>query len=121
MEYKLGWINFIGDIYLFIVFICCFGLALIFHFLFKIKVNLIVLSGLFIGVGIQLLVLFSNFKNGIFQFSANSDMSYYEIAIELSKLINVNKKNIKPHIKNFLSKILIRELNLKGINFNLIF
>ena len=34
---------------------------------------------------------------------------------------NFNKKNIKPHIKNFLSKILIRELNLKGINFNLIF
>ena len=34
---------------------------------------------------------------------------------------NFNKKNIKPHIKNFLSKILIRELSLKGINFNLIF
>ena len=34
---------------------------------------------------------------------------------------NFNKKNIKPHIKSFLSKILIRELNLKGINFNLIF
>ena len=34
---------------------------------------------------------------------------------------NFNKKNIKPHIKNFLSKILIRELKLKGINFNLIF
>ena len=34
---------------------------------------------------------------------------------------NFNKKNIKPHIKNFLSKILIRELNLKGINFSLIF
>ncbi len=34
---------------------------------------------------------------------------------------NFNKKNIKPHIKNFLSKILIRELNLKGVNFNLIF
>ena len=34
---------------------------------------------------------------------------------------NFNKKNIKPHIKTFLSKILIRELNLKGINFNLIF
>ena len=31
------------------------------------------------------------------------------------------KKNIKPHIKTFLSKILIRELKLKGINFNLIF
>ena len=34
---------------------------------------------------------------------------------------NFNKKNIGPHIKIFLSKILIRELNLKGINFNLIF
>jgi small GTP-binding protein len=34
---------------------------------------------------------------------------------------NFNKKNIKPHVKTFLSKILIRELNLKGINFNLIF
>jgi len=34
---------------------------------------------------------------------------------------NFNKKNIKPHVKSFLSKILIRELNLKGINFNLIF
>ena len=34
---------------------------------------------------------------------------------------NFNKKNIRPHIKTFLSKILIRELNLKGINFNLIF
>ena len=34
---------------------------------------------------------------------------------------NFNKKNIKPHIKSFLSKILIRELNLKGVNFNLIF
>lgn len=34
---------------------------------------------------------------------------------------NFNKKNIKPHMKSFLSKILIRELNLKGINFNLIF
>ena len=34
---------------------------------------------------------------------------------------NFNKKNIKPHIKSFLSKLLIRELNLKGINFNLIF
>ncbi len=34
---------------------------------------------------------------------------------------NFNKKNIKPHIVSFLSKILIRELNLKGINFNLIF
>ena len=34
---------------------------------------------------------------------------------------NFNKKNIKPHIKSFISKILIRELNLKGINFNLIF
>ncbi len=34
---------------------------------------------------------------------------------------NFSKKNIKPHIKTFLSKILIRELNLKGINFNLIF
>ena len=34
---------------------------------------------------------------------------------------NFNKKNIKPHIKTFLSKILIRELKLKGINFNLIF
>ena len=34
---------------------------------------------------------------------------------------NFTKKNIKPHIKNYLSKILIRELNLKGINFNLIF
>ncbi len=43
-----------------------------------------------------LVLLVKNFKNGIFQFSANSDMSYYEIAIELSKLLNVNKKNIKP-------------------------
>ena len=34
---------------------------------------------------------------------------------------NFQKKNIKPHIKNFLSKLLIRELNLKGVNFNLIF
>ena len=34
---------------------------------------------------------------------------------------NFSKKNIKPHIKTFLSKILIRELSLKGINFNLIF
>ncbi len=34
---------------------------------------------------------------------------------------NFSKKNIKPHIKSYLSKILIRELNLKGINFNLIF
>tara|TARA_Y100000992_G_scaffold298907_1_gene264851 strand:- start:68 stop:1327 length:1260 start_codon:yes stop_codon:yes gene_type:complete len=34
---------------------------------------------------------------------------------------NFNKKNIKPHVKTYLSKILIRELNLKGINFNLIF
>ena len=34
---------------------------------------------------------------------------------------NFPKKNIKPHIKTFLSKILIRELNLKGVNFNLIF
>jgi len=34
---------------------------------------------------------------------------------------NFSKKNIKPHIKTFLSKILIRELKLKGINFNLIF
>ena len=43
-----------------------------------------------------LVLLIKNFKNGIYQFSANSDMSYYEIAIEMSKLINVNKKNIKP-------------------------
>ena len=34
---------------------------------------------------------------------------------------NFQKKNIKPHIRNYLSKILIRELNLKGVNFNLIF
>mgnify|MGYP006208827291 CR=1 FL=1 len=34
---------------------------------------------------------------------------------------NFKKKNIKPHIKSYLSKILIRELNLKGVNFNLIF
>ena len=34
---------------------------------------------------------------------------------------NFSKKHIKPHIKNYLSKILIRELNLKGISFNLIF
>ena len=34
---------------------------------------------------------------------------------------NFQKKNIKPHIKNYLSKILIRELSLKGVNFNLIF
>ena len=34
---------------------------------------------------------------------------------------NFSKKNIKPHLKSYLSKILIRELKLKGINFNLIF
>ena len=34
---------------------------------------------------------------------------------------NFKKNNIKPHIKSYLSKILIRELNLKGVNFNLIF
>ena len=34
---------------------------------------------------------------------------------------NFSKKNIKQHIKIYLSKILIRELKLKGINFNLIF
>ena len=34
---------------------------------------------------------------------------------------NFQKKNIKPHIKNYLSKILIRELNIKGINFSLLF
>ena len=34
---------------------------------------------------------------------------------------NFQKKNIKPNIKSYLSKILIRELNLKGINFSLIF
>ncbi len=34
---------------------------------------------------------------------------------------NFTKKNIKPHIKTFISKILIRKLNLKGVNFNLIF
>ena len=34
---------------------------------------------------------------------------------------NFSKKHIKPHIINYLSKILIRELNLKGISFNLIF
>ncbi len=34
---------------------------------------------------------------------------------------NFSKKNIKSHMKSYLSKILIRELNLKGINFNLIF
>tara|TARA_A100001011_G_scaffold129391_1_gene136391 strand:+ start:5149 stop:6402 length:1254 start_codon:yes stop_codon:yes gene_type:complete len=34
---------------------------------------------------------------------------------------NFSKKNIKPHIKTYVSKILIRELNLKGISFNLIF
>ncbi len=34
---------------------------------------------------------------------------------------NFQKKNIKPHIKSFLSKILIRELDLKGVNFSLIF
>lgn len=43
-----------------------------------------------------LIQMIKNFKNGIYQFSANSDMNYYEIAIELSKLLNVNKKNIKP-------------------------
>ena len=43
-----------------------------------------------------LTLLINNSKNGIYQFSANSDMSYYEIAIEMSKLINVNKKNINP-------------------------
>ncbi len=34
---------------------------------------------------------------------------------------NFQKKNIKPHLKSYLSKILIRELNLKGINFSLLF
>ena len=34
---------------------------------------------------------------------------------------NFSKRNIKPHIKSYLSKILIKELSLKGINFNLIF
>ena len=34
---------------------------------------------------------------------------------------NFSKRYIKPHIKTYLSKILIRELNLKGVNFNLIF
>ena len=34
---------------------------------------------------------------------------------------NFTKKNIRPHIRSYLSKILIRELNLKGITFNLIF
>ncbi len=34
---------------------------------------------------------------------------------------NFSKKNIKSNIKNYISKILIRELNLKGISFNLIF
>lgn len=34
---------------------------------------------------------------------------------------NFQKKNIKPHIKSYLSKILIRELNLKGVNFSLVF
>ena len=34
---------------------------------------------------------------------------------------NFQKKNIKPHIKSFLSKLLIRELKLKGVNFSLIF
>ncbi len=34
---------------------------------------------------------------------------------------NFKKINIKPHIKSYLSKILIRELKLKGVNFNLIF
>jgi dTDP-4-dehydrorhamnose reductase len=43
-----------------------------------------------------LVLLIKKSNNGIYQFSANSDMSYYEIATELSKLINVNKKNIKP-------------------------
>ena len=33
---------------------------------------------------------------------------------------NFSKKNIKPHIQTYLSKILIRELNLKGVNFKLI-
>uniref|UniRef100_UPI004048BCAF SDR family oxidoreductase n=1 Tax=Algoriphagus sp. TaxID=1872435 RepID=UPI004048BCAF len=43
-----------------------------------------------------LVLLVKKFKNGIFQFSANFDMSYYEIAIELSKLLNIDKKKIKP-------------------------
>ena len=34
---------------------------------------------------------------------------------------NFKKTNIKPNIKSYLSKILIRELNLKGVNFSLIF
>ena len=34
---------------------------------------------------------------------------------------NFKKNNIKPHIKSYLSKILIRELDLKGVNFSLIF
>jgi dTDP-4-dehydrorhamnose reductase len=41
-------------------------------------------------------LIIKNFKKGIYQFSANFDMSYYGIAVELSKLINVNKSNIKP-------------------------
>ena len=47
-------------------------------------------------------------------FSVNQK-NYFKISC------NFNKKNIKPHVKTFLSKILIRELKLKGINFNLIF
>ncbi len=34
---------------------------------------------------------------------------------------NFQKKDIKLHIKTYLSKILIRELKLKGVNFSLIF
>ncbi len=44
-----------------------------------------------------------------------NEKNYFKISC------NFNKKNIKPHIKTFLSKILIRELDLKGISFNLIF
>jgi hypothetical protein len=40
--------------------------------------------------------LIKNFKNGIYQFSANFDKSYYEIAVELCKLINVSVINVRP-------------------------
>ena len=44
-----------------------------------------------------------------------NEKNYFKISC------NFQKKYIKTHIKAYLSKILIKELNLKGINFNLIF
>jgi dTDP-4-dehydrorhamnose reductase len=43
-----------------------------------------------------LVLLIKKPNKGIYQFSANFDMSYYELALELSKLISINKNKIKP-------------------------